>query len=150
MAQKDENLNVVVEFRPGARLSEPTEGRTIDGDGGGPHDSDMEARVIKLEVIAEQAEKRFDRMQSTLDRIDGRLASMPTVGGLWGMIATVIGVSLAVLALVAAIFAWRQDQILALGSQTAQPPQPIVIQIPDRLPAPQVPGTPPETQTPPQ
>lgn len=122
MKRADNNLN------QGAEEKSDT---PVDGGGRGPHDPSMEARVTKLELIAEQTEKRFDRMQSTLDRIEQRLASMPTVGGLWGMIATVIGVSLAVLAIVAAIFAWRQDQIIALSSQS-EPAAPIVIHLPSQ------------------
>jgi len=101
----------------------------------------MDARVTRIEEWAKLADARMGRIEDKLDRIGDRLAGMPTVNGLWGMIATVLGVALTLIAVVAAIFAYRQDTLIALSDRAIQatqaapaPPQTIVIQIPP-LPA---------------
>ena len=103
--------------------------------GGGPHPPDMDGRVVRIEEWAKLAGARMGRIEDKLDRMNERLSSMPTVNGLWGMVATVLGVALTVVAIVAAIFAYRQDTLIALSdravqaSQAPATPLPIVIQI---------------------
>lgn len=106
------------------------------GDGGG-HGDGMNERVIRLEEWAKHADQRMGRVEDALGRIEQRLGSLPTVNGLWGMIATVIGVAVALVALVAGIFAYRQDALIAISDRaiqsTQQPapaPHPIIIQVP--------------------
>lgn len=74
--------------------------------GGGPEDPMMNERVAKLEVRAEYVDQRLDQMNSKLDRIVERMDALPTVSGLWGMIATVIGVGLAISGLTFVIAEW--------------------------------------------
>lgn len=109
--------------------------------GGDGHSPGMEARITRLEILAEQAEKRSDRTDTKLDTIIDRLAHMPTVAGLWGMVATVIGVAVGMLAAFIAILAYLQDQRIAATATPPAPPvviqaPPIVIQVPAPQPAP--------------
>lgn len=64
------------------------------GDGGGTF-IDME-RIARLEAQMESVDKRLDKIDDKLDRLLERTGSMPTTNGIWGMIATVIGVGLAI------------------------------------------------------
>lgn len=68
---------------------------TLKGDGGGNTFNPME-RIAKLEVRADYAEQRLIRIEDKLDRVLEKLGSMPTTNGLWGMIATVIGVGISI------------------------------------------------------
>lgn len=103
--------------------------------GGGPHPPDMDGLVVRIEEWAKLADARMGRIEDKLDRMNERLSSMPTVNGLWGMVATVLGVALTVVAIVAAILACRQDTQIALSDRGVQAslapaaPLPIVIQI---------------------
>ncbi len=101
----------------------------------------MDGRVVRIEEWAKLADARMGRIEDKLDRMNERLSSLPTVNGLWGMIATVLGVALTVVGIFAAIFAYRQDTLIALSdravqaSQAPAAPQPIVIQIAPAPPA---------------
>jgi hypothetical protein len=105
----------------------------------------MDGLVVRIEEWAKLADARMGRIEDKLDRMNERLSSMPTVNGLWGMVATVLGVALTVVAIVAAILACRQDTQIALSDRGVQAslapaaPLPIVIQIappPAATPAP--------------
>lgn len=95
--------------------------------GGDGHPPGMDERVIRLEVIAEQAERRTERIELKLDAIVDRLARLPTIAGLWGMVATVLAVAVAMIAAFIAILAYLQDQRIAASNS---PPTPIVVQVP--------------------
>lgn len=75
------------------------------GDGYG---SDMDTRLAILEHRADAADRRMERMEGKLDTLLDRTAKMPTISGMWGMIATVIGVCAASLGVVIAILTWLQ------------------------------------------
>jgi hypothetical protein len=109
----------------------------IDGGGGGPHPPDMDARLTTLEQWSKIADARMARVEEKLDRVSERLAMLPTTNGLWGMIATVLGVAVTVVGVVLAAMAYRQDTFIAISDRAIQavqpaptPPQPIIIQIP--------------------
>lgn len=66
----------------------------------------MEERVLALEHRMEGVEIRLGRVEDKLDRLaeavaDIRieLAKKPTTGALWGMVATMLGIALAIAAL---------------------------------------------------
>jgi hypothetical protein len=73
------------------------------GDGG--NNGGME-RVARLEAQMESVDRRLDRIDEKLDRIIERTGSLPTMNGLWGMIATVVGVGLTIAGLTFAIAEW--------------------------------------------
>jgi hypothetical protein len=103
--------------------------------GGGPHPPDMDGRVVRIEEWAKLADARMGRIEDKLDRMNERLSSMPTSTELFGYTASVAALAFAVVAIVAAIFAYRQDTLIALtdravqASQAPAAPLPIVIQI---------------------
>jgi tetrahydromethanopterin S-methyltransferase subunit G len=69
---------------------------------GEPPGGEME-RVVRLEAQMESVDRRLDKIDEKLDRIIERTGRLPTTNGLWGMIATVIGVGLAISGLTFAI-----------------------------------------------
>jgi hypothetical protein len=71
------------------------------GGGGGTFDG-ME-RIARLEAQMESVDKRLDKIDDKLDRIIEKTGALPTTNGLWGMVATVIGVGLAIAGLTFAI-----------------------------------------------
>jgi hypothetical protein len=48
-------------------------GRSVDNHGGPPHDGDMEARVTKLESLAEKTEKDLGEIRIDLVKMGGKL-----------------------------------------------------------------------------
>lgn len=62
-------------------------------------------RIAKLEAQAGTTDQRLGRIEDKLDRVLERISALPTQTGLWGMIATVIGVSLAMVGCVIAVIA---------------------------------------------
>lgn len=81
-------------------------GRTpLSHDGGDGTYGDME-RVAKLEARADMTDQRLGRIEDKLDRLLERTGSLPTTNGLWGMVATVIGVGLAISGLTFVIAEW--------------------------------------------
>lgn len=71
--------------------------------GGGSGTYDGMERIAKLEARADMADQRLVRIEDKADKILEKLGGMPTTNGLWGMIATVIGVGLAIAGLTFAI-----------------------------------------------
>jgi len=65
----------------------------------------MENRVIRLEVEFEYVRRDLDEIKTDLKAINQRLARMPTTNGLWGMVATVIGVSLTMIGITVGVIA---------------------------------------------
>lgn len=53
-------------------------------------------RIAKLEARADITDQRMARIEDKLDRVLEKLSDLPSKGGLWGMVATVIGVGLAI------------------------------------------------------
>lgn len=71
------------------------QGGAIASGGGPPHDSDMEARVTRLEdqfarieALLKSIDERVRKMEIDAGELKGRLTAMPST---WAMIATVIG-----------------------------------------------------------
>src|SRR5690606_8016955 len=71
-----------------------------------------EADIAVLKHRADEADRRAERVESKIDRIGDvltdirvELAKRPTTAGLWGMVATVIGVALTMIGVVAAMLA---------------------------------------------
>jgi hypothetical protein len=100
----DDRSNVSLDFLE--RLMEKKKSEAFDGGGGGNHIPPMEARIAVLEHRAEEAAKRMDAMDAKLDRILEKVAGLPTTNGLWGMVATVIGVALAMVAITFSVAEW--------------------------------------------
>lgn len=75
------------------------------GGNGGTYDG-MEAKVAVLEHRADEAAKRMDAIDAKLDRILERVSSLPTINGLWGMVAAVIGIGIGIAGLTFVIAEW--------------------------------------------
>lgn len=82
--------------------------KSLEQNGGDGYNSGMDTRLAVLEYRANAADQRMERMESKLDTLLDRTAKMPTISGMWGMIATVIGVCAASLGVVIAILTWLQ------------------------------------------
>jgi hypothetical protein len=71
------------------------------------HEPDMEPitqyRLDLADKRFEAADARMQRIKDSLTEMKIALSRLPTINGLWGMIATVIGVSLTMIALVVGI-----------------------------------------------
>lgn len=78
----------------------------LPGGGGGGIYDDMDPRVDALESRMDRFEGKLDRIGDGLADIRVELAKKPTTAGLWGMIATVIAVALAIAALSFAVAEW--------------------------------------------
>lgn len=133
------------------RINERMGKRPVDSGGGPPHDSGMEARVARLEDDVKEIKAALGRLEPSLSEMNGfihatlpalatraDLARLPSAAGLWGMIATVIAVALAMVGVVVALtgpFA-RTETVREIPA--AQPPQVIYIQ-PQITPAPTAP-----------
>ncbi|WP_299437592.1 hypothetical protein [uncultured Rhodospira sp.] len=66
----------------------------------------MENRITRLEVEQEHVRRDLDEIKGLLKDIGLRLARMPTVGAMWGMVATVIGVALSMIGITVAVIAY--------------------------------------------
>lgn len=71
-----------------------------------------ETEIALLKHRADEADRRAERVEAKIDRLGDvltdirvELAKRPTTAGLWGMVATVIAVSLTMIAIVVAILA---------------------------------------------
>lgn len=82
--------------------------KIIENGGGPPNNGDMDARIAVLEHQAKSAEERMGRIEDKLDRLLETTSKLPTTNGLWGMVATVIGVCAASLSVIVAILTWLQ------------------------------------------
>lgn len=157
MAQ--ENTREVAYF-PGIRpedIDAIRRGPSLAFGGGPPHDSGMEARVARLENDVKEIKATLGRLEPSLSEMNGfihatlpalatkaDLARLPSAAGLWGMIATVIGVALAIVGVVAALtgpFA-RTETVREISAP--QPPQIIYIQPQPTSPVAPAPGIPPQ------
>ena len=83
----------------------------------------MEGRVTRLEVLAERTEQDLQEIKSDQKGALGLLAELrldiaklPTSGGLWGMIATVILVAVAMIAIFVGILTYLQGLPQPLAS----------------------------------
>lgn len=72
----------------------------LAGDGGGPHDPNMEARLTRLEAVIEGMRSDMSATRSDTSYMRGRIESLPTT---WSMIATVIGGNIALAGVIFAI-----------------------------------------------
>lgn len=82
----------------------------------------------KFEAMGARMDARFAEMQATL-------AKLPSKWELFGYTATVAALAVAVISMVVAILAWRQDQFIAASDKpapavSAPAPQPIIINVP--------------------
>jgi hypothetical protein len=80
--------------------------------GGGGDNTGMEQRVTRLETHFEyvqkdigEIKKDIGEIKSDLSAIKDRLKALPTINGFWGMIATVLGVSLTMIGAVVGVVA---------------------------------------------
>lgn len=73
--------------------------------GGPPGGNDLEARVTKLELVAEDTRKTLESIQRQLARIDSKLDAKPDVGKVYSAIFTVYGLSFTIIAAGAAVLA---------------------------------------------
>lgn len=71
--------------------------------GGGDGTSGGMERIARLEARADMTDQRLTRIEDKLDKVLDRVGSLPTANGLWGMVATVIGVGLAIAGLTFAV-----------------------------------------------
>ncbi|WP_247997311.1 hypothetical protein [Brucella tritici] len=79
--------------------------KTLKSGGGGGTFDGMEARVSKLESLAEDTRGTLESIQRQLARMDERLQNMPTTEKVYTAIFTVYGLSFTVIAAAAGIFA---------------------------------------------
>ena len=98
-----------------ASLHNLNEHKGIAGGQRPPHDGDMEARIAVLEEIARSTKDVLGEIKLDLRDIkkDGRetrdqVLTLPTRGSLWTMVGVMVGVSVAILALVIGILTWVQ------------------------------------------
>jgi len=78
-------------------------------------------------------------MDARFAEMRGDLAALPTKSNLFNYAATSAAIAFAVLAIVVAVMAWRQDQFIAVSDKPAAPvsapaPQPIIINVPPAAP----------------
>ena len=72
-----------------------------------------------------------------------QINALPTKATLWGMIATVVTVSLAMIAVFVSVLAYLQDQRIAGSPNTSQNPVHVTIQqLPPQVQLPRTPATP--------
>ncbi len=77
-------------------------GNDLAGDGGPPHDNGMEQRVAKLEDDVREMRGDIKALIKDVAEIKGRLQAMPTT---WQLVATNIGLAIAIVGGMAAVFA---------------------------------------------
>jgi hypothetical protein len=65
-------------------------------------------RLDQFEKRADAADARMGRVEALLTEIRVDLARKPTVAGLWGMVATTIGVAIAMVGAFVAVLAYLQ------------------------------------------
>ena len=73
----------------------------------------MESRVSRLEATVEHIDRDLTEMKGDIKGIFGiltdirvEIAKRPTTGGLWGMVATVLGVAIAMIGIFIGILAY--------------------------------------------
>jgi hypothetical protein len=118
----------------------------VAGGGGGPHDGDMEARIAKLEAIAEKTSERLGTLESDVAVIKTTMATKSDLTQGFAdtvkwMVGTAIGIGVA--AITVGTFVLNNASPKAPAAQ-AQPP--IIINVPSAAapatPAPAVPAPP--------
>lgn len=60
----------------------------------------MESRVTRLEVEFEHIRRDLDDIKSDQKTVIDKLGKLPTTSGLWTMVASVVGISFAVVGIV--------------------------------------------------
>ena len=81
---------------------------------------DTSYRIGDLNARAHATEKRLDSIENKLDTLLERSAKQPTIAGMWGMIATVIGIAVAV--------AFGTFAVADYASKRPSPSQPPAVQ----------------------
>lgn len=81
---------------------------SVEKGGGGGDNGGMGTDVALLKYRADQSDQRMERMEGKLDTILERVSGMPTINGMWGMVATVLGICVASVGTVIAILTWLQ------------------------------------------
>lgn len=74
-------------------------GQPIDGDGGGPHDSGMEARVARLEEDMKEVKQVLGRLEPMLIRMDERLNHLPDKTFVVTTVVAIVGLVMAAIVL---------------------------------------------------
>ncbi len=100
MVSEGHNLRLV-----SSRLDEVVSRAHLQSGGGGDTFDGMEARVAKLETIAEDTRKTLESIQRQLARIDTKLDSKPDIDKVYKAIFTVYGLSFTIIAAGAAVLA---------------------------------------------
>lgn len=101
----------------------------------GPQDGGMDPEIAVLKHRANESDRRMERIEGKIDAITITLVQLPTRSALWGMIATVIGISFAVVALFIGILTYLQDQRIAGLTQISPAPVSIAPKL-ESLPSP--------------
>lgn len=90
----------------GRRLAERS--NSVEYGGGGGDNGGMETDISLLKYRADAADQRMERIEGKLDTLIARTAAMPTINGMWGMIATVLGLCIASVGIIIAVLTWLQ------------------------------------------
>lgn len=79
----------------------------LGGSDGNGHGGGNDRRITRLEVLAEEAAKRSDRVEGRIDRVDSKLdqvlallVKLPTKWELFGYTATVLSIAVAIVAVI--------------------------------------------------
>ncbi|CAM5419291.1 hypothetical protein ATER59S_02369 [Aquamicrobium terrae] len=86
-------------------IAHPDRDRLLNQGGGGGTFGGMEARVAKLETIAEDTRKTLETIQRQLARVDTKLDGKPDVDKVYKAIFTVYGLSFTIIAAGATVLA---------------------------------------------
>ncbi|UZD70894.1 hypothetical protein [Brucella sp. JSBI001] len=100
-----EATNVELKALIDINQKQASELRSLKSGGGGGTFDGMEARVSKLESLAEDTRSTLESIQRQLARIDTKLDGKPDQGWIITLIIAVFGLSFAVIAATAGIFA---------------------------------------------
>lgn len=107
---------------------------TVDPPGGGGDNTDMEARIAKLEEFAQDTRERLTRVETKLDHIGHEVGQAK-----WWLIGATLTIILTVIGTVVGTGIGIQQMTVttfqAAGQQAQPAPQPIIINVPPAQPA---------------
>jgi len=100
-------LSDYAKLRDAAQGTKETHKPIEYGSGGGDNGG-MDPEVAVLKHRADASDQRMARIEDKLDVLIDRTSKMATVNGLWGMVATVVGLCAASVGVIVAILTWLQ------------------------------------------